>query len=71
MAESAVPGVVLGALFPVLFFIIPGGYIARSTTPVTPRENLIPAVIFAVAGCLTSMAFGYAFRRRLITPSVA
>jgi hypothetical protein len=33
MAESAVPGVVLGALFPVLFFIIPGGYTARSTRP--------------------------------------
>lgn len=70
MAESAVPGVELGALFSSLFFIIPGGYTARSTTPVTPLKNLIPAVIFAVAGCLISMAFAYAFRRRLIAPSV-
>ncbi len=68
MAESAIPGVVLGGLFPLLFSIIPG-YTARSTTPSTPLENVIPVVIFAVAGCLISMSFGYTFRRRLITPT--
>jgi hypothetical protein len=69
MAESAISGIALGAMFPVLFFIMPGGYTARSTTPSTPLENVIPALIFAVAGCLISMAFGYIFRRRLITPT--
>ena len=70
MAESAIPGVVLGGLFPILFSIIPG-YTARSTTPSTPLENIIPVVFFAAAGCLISLAFALTFRRRLITPSVA
>jgi hypothetical protein len=69
IAESAIPGIVLGALFPVLLFIIPGDYTARSATTSTPLESVIPVVIFAVAGCLISMAFGYSFRRRLVTSS--
>ena len=70
MAESAIPGIVLGALFPVLFFIVPGGYTASATAPSTPFEKVIPVVFFALGGCLISSAFALTFRRRLITPSM-